>query len=118
MALEELTPSGETGATARDKINLSIQRINEFETFPVPPTTDGDYELSVNGTTLVWTEALPDHPTDNGEYALKVDTGSASWEKSVPAPPTADGEYTLKVEGGVLTWIEVSSSESKLLTGE
>ena len=68
MVLEELTPSGETGATARDKINLAIQRVNEFETFP--------------------------------------------------APPTADGEYTLKVEGGVLTWIEVSSSESKLLTGE
>ena len=68
MALEELTPSGETGATAREKINAGIQRINEFETFPVPPT--------------------------------------------------ADGEYTLKVQSGVLTWIEVSSSESKLLTGE
>ena len=68
MMLEEIEQSGETGATARVKINAGIQRINEFETFPTPPTVDG--------------------------------------------------EYTLKIEGGVLTWVEVSSSESKLLTGE
>lgn len=95
------------------------------------PSTNGKYNLNVNGSAVTWVadtpgSDVPNKPSDTGSYVLNVGSSSAEWDlvPDLPGSSDADGDYVIKKEtdgsGYSLSWEKATTTDTTytLTTGD